>query len=82
MRIKVYGKAHLEGTSKKTGNAYNFNQVHYLGVARGVEGQAALTISLDPAQFPYADIKVGEDYRVEFDNRGYPVEFALIQPAK
>lgn len=29
MRIKVYGKAHLEGVAKKSGNPYNFNQVHY-----------------------------------------------------
>lgn len=48
MRIKVYGKAHLEGVAKKTGNPYNFNQVHYLGKARGVEGLAAQTLALDP----------------------------------
>ena len=82
MKIKVYGKAHLEGTSKKTGRDYNFNQVHYLGVSRGVEGQAALTMSLDPSQFPYADIKVGEDYKVEFDNRGNPVEFTPVPAAR
>ena len=28
MKIKVIGKAHREGTGKKSGNAYNFNQVH------------------------------------------------------
>lgn len=82
MRIKVIGKAHLEGTSKKSGRDYNFNQVHYNGAARGVEGLAALTLSLDPGQVPYADIKVGEDYNVEFDNRGYPVSFELIQPRR
>ena len=48
MRIKVYGKSHLEGIAKKTANPYNFNQVHYLGKARNVEGQAALTLALAP----------------------------------
>ena len=51
MKIKVYGKAHLEGVAKKTGNPYNFNQVHYLG----------------------------KEYNVEFDNRGYVVDFAPIR---
>ncbi len=48
MKIKVCGKAHLEGVAKKTGRPYNFNQIHYLGKARGVIGEAALTIALDP----------------------------------
>lgn len=77
MKIKVFGKAHLEGISKKTGKPYNFNQVHYLGKTRGVEGQAALTLMLDPTEVPFSSIMVGEEYNVEFDNRGYPVEFAL-----
>ena len=29
MKIKVVGKAHLQGTSKKTGNSYDFIQIHY-----------------------------------------------------
>lgn len=82
MRINVIGKAHREGTSKRTGNAYNFNEIHYLGVARGVEGQAALTQTLDSTQCPYANIKVGEDYKIEFDNRGYVVTFELITRAR
>lgn len=50
MKIKVIGKAHLEGASKRTGKEYNFNQVHYTGPDRGVEGLAALT--LDPSLLP------------------------------
>ena len=78
MRIKVIGKAHMEGKSKRTGNDYNFNQVHYLGAARGVEGQAALTVSLDPGVVPYASIQIGADYTAEFDNRGYCVAFEPV----
>lgn len=79
MKITVYGKAHLEGVAKKTGNPYNFNQVHYLGKARGVIGQAALTLALDPSDYPIDRIEVGKAYNVEFDNRGYVVDFS---PAK
>lgn len=79
MKIKVYGKAHLEGVSKKTGRPYNINQIHYLGKARGVEGLAAQTLMLDPADYPLDYIAVGSEYNVEFDNRGYPVEFSLCK---
>lgn len=79
MKIKVLGKAHMEGVSKKTGNPYNFNQIHYLGKARGVEGQAALTATLDAVAFPIGSIVVGADYNLEFDNRGGVVDFTPIR---
>ena len=79
MRIKVYGKAHLEGIAKKTGNRYNFNQVHFLGKARGVEGLAAQTLALDPSYYPIDRIEVNREYDVEFDNRGYVVGFSPVK---
>lgn len=79
MRIKVLGKSHLEGTSKKTGQKYNFNQIHYLGGAFGVEGQAALVQSLDPIKYPIDSIHLNEDYIIEFDNRGYVVTFEPVE---
>ena len=45
-------------------------------MARGVEGQAALTLALDSFDYPIDRIKVGREYDVEFDNRGYVVAFA------
>jgi len=48
MKIHVIGKAHLQGTSKKTGNPYGFIQIHYNGLARNVVGLGAMTLSLDP----------------------------------
>lgn len=78
MRIKVVGKAHLKGISKKTGNPYDFNQVHYTGPARGVEGLSAQTLSLDPQTYPYDSITLGIDYDAEFDNRGYLVDFRPV----
>jgi len=78
MKIKVVGKARLTGTSKKTGNPYDFIQVHYLGRARGVIGDAALTVSLDPTVYPYEKIPVPCEANIEFDNRGYPVEFTPV----
>jgi len=40
-----------------------------------VIGEAALTLSLDLSQARFDSIIVPGDYMVEFDNRGFPVEF-------
>lgn len=79
MKIKVIGKAHREGVAKKTGNPYNFNQVHFTGPDRGVEGLAAQILNLDPSTIPYADIKLNAEYEVEFNNRGYVVGFTPVK---
>jgi len=75
MKIKVIGKAHREGVAKKTGNPYNFYQVHFTGPERGVEGTAAQILNLDPSLIPYADIKLNTEYEVEFNSHGYVVSF-------
>lgn len=79
MKIKVCGKAHLEGVAKKTGRSYNFNRIHYLGKARGVIGEAALTLALDPDTYPLDLIEVGKEYNVDFDNRGYVFAFSPVK---
>lgn len=79
MKIKVIGKAHMEGTSKKTGNPYNFHQIHYNAPSRGVEGVAAKTLNLDPSMAAYAAIQVGGEYNVEFDERGYVTAFEAVK---
>lgn len=76
MRIKVMGKAHRQGKSKKTGNPYDFIQVFYLGRGYGVEGMESKTLNLEPRDYPYTSIEVDQDYEVEFDERGYVVAFA------
>ncbi len=73
MKIQVIGKAHLEGTSKKTGKPYNFNQIHYNSPAPNVEGLAAQTLMLDPAQFPLSMFTIDEVYDIQFNQRGYVV---------
>lgn len=79
MKIKVIGKAHLEGKSRRTENTYNFNQVHYTAPARDVEGTAALPLSLAPALIPYASIKSNAEYEVGFGPRGYVVSFTPVK---
>lgn len=78
MVIKVIGKAHREGVAKKTGNPYNFNQVHFTGPERGVEGMAAQILNLDPSLISYDSIRIGEEYTVDFGPRGYVVSFTPV----
>ena len=82
MKIKVIGKAHLEGTSKKSGKPYNLNQIHYNAPARGVEGEAAQTIMVDAVAYPLGTIFVGSIYEIEFDRFGYVVGMSLVPSAK
>lgn len=78
MKIRIEGKAHLKGTSKKNGQPYDFIQIHYLGPDRGVTGKAALTLALEPQNYNYDAIPVGVEAVVEFDNRGNVVTFSPV----
>lgn len=78
MKIKVIGKQHMEGTSKKTGQPYNFNAIHYNAPSRGVEGLAAKTVNLDSALYPFADVILGAEYNLDFDERGYCVSITPV----
>ena len=70
MKIKIYGKVHLSGTSKKSGNKYDFIQLHTLVSQRGVEGSAARVITVSPSVINYDAIIVGKDIDVEVDFDG------------
>lgn len=70
MKIKVYGKVHLFGTSKRTGNKYDFIQIHCLVPQRGVEGEAAKVLSVSPDIVNYDSIIVGKSCAVEVDFDG------------
>ena len=69
MRIKVVGKVHRSGTSSKTGKNYNFVELHAVLPKRGVIGEAAQTITMDPEIYPFDRIAPGV-YDADFDNSG------------
>ena len=49
--------------------------------ARGVEGLAAKTFLVNEIEYPYASILVNSDYHVEFDDKGFPMEFSRLTSA-
>lgn len=79
MVINVVGKAHRQGTSKKTGNPYDFIQVYYNGPAYGVIGLASEVVNLDPTVVNFDSIEVGCRYDAQFDQRGYCLSFEKVE---
>lgn len=80
MKIKLTGKSHREGTSSRTGRAYNLNIAHYLTTVRGVEGQAAQTVTLDGNEYPYDTLVIGGEYLIDYDASGHLVDFVPVAP--
>lgn len=77
MKIKVIGKQHMEGIGKTSKKPYNFNQLHFVGKDPNVMGIAAQTINVDDVDYPFDTILLDKEYIVEFNQRGYVVEFRL-----
>lgn len=78
MRIHVVGKVHRRGTSAKSGRAYDFVEVHFVAPKRGVVGEAAQTLTMDPQLYPFDNITPGV-YEVQFDNEGTPLSMTPVQ---
>lgn len=79
MKIKIVGKVHRSGVSKKSGNQYDFVELHIVLPKRGVIGEAAQTVTVDPEVYPFERINPGL-YDAEFDNSGSLVGLAPVQP--
>lgn len=78
MKVKIVGKQHMKGTSKKSGTPYDFYALYCLGKSSRVEGQICITVNVRPEDSPYADAVVGSDYNLEYDQNGYLADFAPI----
>lgn len=75
MIIKVIGKRHCSGTSKKSGKPFDFSEVFFIGQQRNIEGLAGLSFIVDPSILSYSEIVVGADYNVEFGPGDYLMSF-------
>lgn len=77
MKISIVGKVHRTGISK-SGRHYDFVELHFVAPARGVEGEAAQTVTFDPQVFPYEQIGRGT-YNADFDSRGSLLSLTPVQ---
>ena len=78
MKGHVVGKVRRTGVSKRTGQSYDFVEVHYTALTRGILGEAALTATIDPTIIPFESLEPGL-YNFEFDHRGSLVALTPIQ---
>lgn len=72
MKIKVIGKEHMEGVSKKSGNSYNFIVVYFISdcqEGRGV-GKKGDSLMLDPTFFNFHSIAINQEYEVTYGRYG------------
>ena len=79
MKVRIIGKVHREGVSKKSGRPYDFIELHYTGPAHGVIGEAALTKTIDPSLFNFDELAVPAEYQIEYDSTGAVVSLAPTQ---
>lgn len=78
MVVKVIGKQHMQGTSKKSGNDYNINIIHCIGKDPAVTGFSAMNVTLNGVEYPFDSIFIDREYNLEYGPRGYIVGFSLV----
>ena len=78
MKVKVIGKQHMEGTSKKSGNDYNINIVHFIAKDPQVNGFSANTVTLDGKTYPIESIILDSEYNLDYGPRGFVVGFERV----
>lgn len=79
MVVKVYGKQHCQGVSKKSGKNYDFYNLHLLVKDRNVDGLACCVKMVDPSVISFDNILVNQQYDLQTDFNGNIVS---ISPAK
>lgn len=70
MIVKVLGKQHMGGTSRRTGKDYDFDVYYVSYLDRYVEGEAVKQLSVDPRVYPFRDVVVGGDYNFSLGFNG------------
>lgn len=78
MILKLEGKRHFRGTSKNSGNNYDFTQIHVLMPQANVDGKAAVVKNIYDSG-AYDRLIVGQYYDFQTDFDGNVVSF---NPAK
>lgn len=69
MKITIFGKIRRKGTSKKTGNAYDFVELHMATPKSGVIGESAERKIVDVSFCDFDKLALGV-YNADFDADG------------
>lgn len=79
MNLKLYGKAHIQGKSSKTGKDIDFYVLHLLMPDPRIEGLSAVQKTVNPSVIDYDKLLVNQYYDIEPDFNGNIVK---ITPSK
>lgn len=79
MIVKLEGKQHLKGVSRRTGSPYDFITIHFLQKSANVDGLAAMTKNISPSIVDYDRLIVGQHYDFQTDLDG---NIITVVPAK
>jgi hypothetical protein len=74
MVTEIVGKQHICGISAKTGKAYDFCDIYYLGRRKNVEGLAAVKKTVGADVVAADDITIGGMYDLTVDDEGNIIE--------
>lgn len=71
--VQILGKVHRYGKSKKTGNDYDFTEIHFTVKLRGVDGVACRTALISSDVISSDRILLNQHYDLETDLDGHIV---------
>lgn len=77
MRVTLFGKVHKKGISK-SGNPYDFIELHLAMPKRGVTGDGAERKIVDASLFDFEKLALGV-YNADFDGDGNLLSLAPLQ---
>lgn len=76
--VKLFGKVRRKGTSKKTGNPYDFIELHMAAPKQGVVGESADRKIVDASFCDFDRLALGV-YNADFDTDGNLLSLTPIQ---
>lgn len=80
MIIELVGRRYCKGTSRDTGERYEYTKIYYLDSERGVDGRIGKEKNIYPEQLAPDKLVVGQCYDIEFNDKGYVRSIKIAKP--
>lgn len=79
MKVKLIGKQHISGVSKKSGKPFDNNVAYIIKPDREVQGYVGDSVWLNPVEYPLENLVLDATYDLEYNNRGYVEVFEIAE---
>lgn len=77
MLVKLIGKEHISGISKKTNKPFEANIAHILRPDKKVDGMIGDRVMLNVTDYPLDTLVLNANYNLEYNARGFVDSFVL-----